>query len=109
MKVLATIIKVDIYIIMKIKTYTNVFSQAQEHPQAQQFYEESLARIRLADAIHKERTAQSLSMKALAEKAHTTPAIISRIENAQMSAGIDLVMKIYRALGKDKIELSCTY
>jgi transcriptional regulator with XRE-family HTH domain len=50
---------------------------------------------------------QSLSMKDLAEKAHTTPAIISRIENAQVSAGIDLIMRIYCALGKEKIELSC--
>lgn len=94
---------------MNIKKYSNVFAQAQEHPQAQNFYETSLARIRLAEAIHKERIAQSLSMKVLAEKANTTPAIISRIENAQVSAGIDLIMKIYRALGKDKIELSCIY
>ena len=46
-------------------------------------------------------------MKDLAEKAHTTPAIISRIENAQMTSGINLIMRIYRALGKEKIEL-CT-
>jgi hypothetical protein len=40
---------------MKIKKYSNAFAQAQAHPQAQQFYEESLARIRLAEAIHQER------------------------------------------------------
>jgi ribosome-binding protein aMBF1 (putative translation factor) len=92
---------------MNIKKYSNVFAQAQKHPQAKQFYDASLARIRLAEAIHKERVMQSLSMKDLAEKAHTTPAIISRIENAQVSAGIDLIMRIYCALGKEKIELSC--
>jgi predicted transcriptional regulator len=90
-----------------MKKYANVFAQADEHPRASEFYEASLARLNLADAIRKERKVQSLSMKKLAELANTTPAIISRIENAQMSAGIDLIMKIYRALGKNKIELSC--
>ncbi|MDM8525806.1 helix-turn-helix transcriptional regulator [Desulfococcaceae bacterium HSG8] len=59
----------------------------------------------LAEAIHSERVAQSLSMQMLAEKAETTPAAISRIENARVSTGIDLICRIFKALGKDKVEL----
>lgn len=31
---------------MKIKNYTNVFAQAQEHPQAQQFYNDAMNNIK---------------------------------------------------------------
>jgi len=36
----------------------------------------------------------------------TTPAVISRIENAQVSTGIDMIYRIFKALGKDKVELN---
>ncbi len=90
---------------MKAKKYFNVFGEAGRHPEAEKFAEEIRARILLAEAVHRERVSQSLSMQKLAEKADTTPAVISRIENAQVSAGIDLIYRIFRALGKDKIEL----
>ena len=90
-----------------MKKYKNVFEQAEKHPKAKQFHEENIARIRLAEAIHQERVAQNLTMKQLAEKAYTTPAMISRIENAQISSGIDVIFKLFKALGKDKIELQC--
>jgi len=44
-------------------------------------------------------------MAELAKKAGTTPAVISRIENAQVSAGIDLIYKIFKALGKKSLNL----
>ncbi|MEN8219030.1 MAG: helix-turn-helix transcriptional regulator [Pseudomonadota bacterium] len=90
-----------------MKKYTNVFEQAERHPKAKQFHEENLARIRLAEAIHRERMAQNLTMKQLAERAYITPAMISRIENAQISTGIDVIFKIFKALGQNKIELQC--
>jgi ribosome-binding protein aMBF1 (putative translation factor) len=89
-----------------MKTYQDVFKQAQEHSQSQDFYDVSIVRLHLADAIRNERNKQSLSMAKLATLAGTTPAIICRIENAQMSTGIDLIMRIYKALGKQKIELT---
>ena len=90
-----------------MKKYSNVFEQAEKHPKAQQFHEENLARIRLAEAIYNERMAQNLSMKQLAKKAYITPAMICRIENAQISTGVDVIFKIFKALGKNKIELQC--
>ena len=76
---------------MKTKKYSNVFTEAKNHPKADAFYQEAKARIQLAEALHNERSSQNLSMKELAERAGTTPAVISRIENAQVSAGIDLL------------------
>lgn len=90
---------------MKAKQYDDIFEEAGKHPEAEKFAEEIRARILLAEAIHRERTAQSLSMQMLAEKAATTPAVISRIENAQVSTGIDLICRIFKALGKDRVEL----
>lgn len=92
---------------MNIKKYSNVIADAKADPKFQQYCDESLARIRLAEAIYRERVAQQLTMTQLAQKANTTATIISRLENAQFSANINLIFKIFRALGKDKIELSC--
>lgn len=90
---------------MKIKQYSNVFAEAKQHPKFEQYCEEHLARILLAKEIHQARLNNNLSMKELADKASTTPAVISRIENAQVSTGIDLIYRIFKSLGKDKIEL----
>jgi ribosome-binding protein aMBF1 (putative translation factor) len=90
---------------MNIKSYSDVFGEAQKNPNYQQYLEEHRARILLAEAVHRERNAQHLSMKELADKAQTTPAVISRIEHSQVSAGIDVVYKIFKALGKNKLVL----
>ncbi|OGJ52032.1 hypothetical protein A2335_04500 [Candidatus Peregrinibacteria bacterium RIFOXYB2_FULL_32_7] len=90
---------------MKTKKYSNIFTEAEKHPKAKIYLEDAKARIRLAEAIHKERTYQSLSMADLAEKAETTPAVISRIEHAQVSAGIDIITRIFLALGKTELKL----
>lgn len=90
---------------MKKKNYTDVFVQAKEHPKAKAFLGESKARIKLAEALHRERSSQKLSMAQLAEKAGTTPAVISRIEHAQVSAGLDVICKLFSALGKKELHL----
>lgn len=90
---------------MKNKNYSNVFAEAKKDPKYKGYLEEAKARIKLAEALHQERSFQSLSMAELAERAGTTPAVISRIENAQVSAGIDLIYKIFRALGKKELNL----
>ena len=90
---------------MKAKAYTNVFKQAEGCPASKAYLEDARARIRLAEALYHERSVKSLTMAELAKKAGTTPAVISRIENAQVSAGIDLISKIFRALGKRELSL----
>ena len=90
---------------MKAKKYVNVFTEARKDPKYKTYLDEAHARIFLAEALYRERTFQSLSMAELAKKAGTTPAVISRIENAQVSAGIDLIYKIFKALGKKELNL----
>lgn len=90
---------------MKAKKYTNVFEQARKHPKYKMWTAESKARILLAKALHRERTFQSLTMAELARRAQATPAVISRIENAQVTAGLDLICRLFKALGKKKLEL----
>lgn len=85
--------------------YTNPFAELQTLPDEERVYEETLFRLRLGETIHRERVAQALTMKKLAEKAHTTPAAISRIEKAQVSAHLDVIFRIFKALGKTQIEL----
>lgn len=92
---------------MKAKPYFDVFEEASKHPQAKQFSEDSRARMILAQTVYRERLAQSLSQAKLAEKSHVSTAVIRRIENAQSSTGIEVIYKIFRALGKPKIELDC--
>ena len=72
----------------------------------QKYEQEALARIKLAEALYQERKVQKMTINDLAKLAHTTPAVISRIEHCQVSAGIDLVARLFTALGKQKITLS---
>ncbi len=90
---------------MKTKKYADVFAQAKRNAKYKIYKEEARARIHLAQALHAARESQSLSMSALAKKAGTTAAVISRIENAQVSAGIDLIYKLFKALGKKELRL----
>lgn len=88
-----------------MKQYSNVFKQAMEHPKGKFYYEQAQARVQLAVKLHKERTKQKLTMAELAKKAQTTPAVISRIENAQVSAGIDIISRVFKSLGVRKLTL----
>jgi transcriptional regulator with XRE-family HTH domain len=45
-------------------------------------------------------------MAELAELAGTTPAVVSRIEHSQVSAGIDVISKLFKALGKKELNLA---
>ena len=76
-----------------------------EHPRAEEFLTNARARLQLAHALHEERTSQKLTMAELAKRAGTTPAVISRIEHAQVSAGIDIIYRLFKALNKKEIHL----
>jgi ribosome-binding protein aMBF1 (putative translation factor) len=87
------------------KQYADIFAQAHLHPKAEQFYQESMARIRLAETLYRERVSQSLSKVELARRAFTSPAVISRIESAQVAPKFDVLFRIFKALGKEKLEI----
>ncbi len=62
---------------MKIKKYSNVIADAKQSPKFQQYCDESLARIRLAEAVYRERLAQPLTLPQLAQKANITKEYLS--------------------------------
>lgn len=86
-------------------SYNNIFKQARDHPEYKKYYNDSQAKLLLAEKIYNARSEAKLTMKELAEKANTTAAVISRIENAQVSAGIDLISRIFLALGINEVVL----
>ena len=77
----------------------------QSHPKHRELASEAKTRVELGSMLQSARTAQGLSMVDLAKKAGTTPAVICRIENAEVSAGIDLVARLFQALGKREVRL----
>ena len=54
---------------------------------------------RVAKAIVNRREAQRLSQRELARRAKTTQAVISRIENGNVSVGLQMLQRIADALG----------
>lgn len=76
-------------------------------PDFKQAYEEEGLKIQIAKSIHAKRKALHLSQIELANKAQTTQRMISRIERADMSVGVDLLQKIAHALGA-KISFNIT-
>ncbi len=90
---------------MKIKRYSNVMAEAKKNPEFEQFSETYRMRIRLAELLYQERTARQLTIPELAERVHISPIIISQIEDAQISTSIDLICKLFKALGKSNLVL----
>lgn len=54
--------------------------------------------LTVADEVYKARLRAKLSQQGLAKKIGTTQAIISKIENAEVNFGIDLMLRISKAL-----------
>jgi ribosome-binding protein aMBF1 (putative translation factor) len=57
------------------------------------------SRIVLATEIYKARTKKGISQQELAKQIKTTQKVISKIENAEVNLGIDLLIKITAYLG----------
>ena len=78
---------------------TSYFEEIQHDPEYRQALLEESVRIRIAQAIHKKRKTLKMSQMALAKKAKTTQRMISRIERANVSVGVDLLQRVATALG----------
>lgn len=81
-----------------IKNTTDPIAKARKHPKFQEYSQEARARIVLASEIYKARERQGLSQQELARKARTTQKVISKVENGQVSVGVDLLFKILKPL-----------
>jgi ribosome-binding protein aMBF1 (putative translation factor) len=63
------------------------------------YAKEARSRIILAAEIYKARTKKGISQQELAKQIKTTQKVVSKIENAEVNLGIDLMYKITAYLG----------
>jgi len=75
------------------------FQKRMKDPEFRQAYEEEGLKIEIAQAVYAKRKALKISQAKLAQKAKTTQRMISRIEQANMSIGVDLLQRVIHALG----------
>lgn len=68
-------------------------------PEFREIWEEESLKVRIATTVHVQRKAKGLSQTKLAKKARTSQKVISRIEHAEVSVGVDLLQRIANALG----------
>ncbi|MGN7612872.1 helix-turn-helix domain-containing protein [Magnetococcales bacterium HHB-1] len=67
-------------------------------PDFRSAFEDEGLRIQIAEAIRSNRKALNLSQEKLAQRANTTQKVISRIEQGEVSIGVDLLQRIAHAL-----------
>lgn len=69
-------------------------------PQFKKEWEKSEAAYQITRELIRARITGKISQRKLAQKAGTTQAVISRIENMSVSPSIELVQRIAKSLGK---------
>ena len=78
----------------------DVYHQEQmKDPEFRKEYEKLQLQRRVAKAIVNRRKAQWLSQRDLAKRANTIQTVISRIENGNVSVGLQMLQRIADALG----------
>ena len=70
-----------------------------EDPVVRRAYEEESLKVDIAMRVHTQRKAKGLSQAGLAKMARTSQKVISRIEHAEVSVGVDLLQRVAYALG----------
>jgi len=75
------------------------FDQWMEDPEFQEAYEEESLKIQIAESIRTRRKALKLTQAMLAKRVKTDQKVISRIEQGNVSVGVDLLQRIAYALG----------
>ena len=80
-------------------------SQTQNDPEYKKEYERLELQKRVAGIIVHKRQEKRLSQQDLAKRAHTTQSVISRIENGNVSVGLQMLQKIAEALDS-KVDVS---
>ena len=85
---------------MKIKEYTlqDHLRDSLKNPAFKKAWEESEAEYQVSRALIAARIKDKLSQGELAKKAHTTQAVISRLENMNANPSVGLLQKIAKAL-----------
>lgn len=85
---------------MKKVTLNEIVKKNLKDPKFRKAWEESEAQYQATRQLIKARIEQGLSQRELAQKADTTQAVISRIENMSVNPSIGLLDRVAHALGK---------
>jgi len=81
-------------------TFQNHLKQSLKNPAFKKAWQESETEYQIARQMIKSRIKNKLSQRSLAEKAHTTQAVISRLETMSANPSLALLQKIATALDK---------
>lgn len=85
---------------MKIREYTlqDHLKESLKDPDFRKAWEESEPAYQLSRALIQKRLEKNISQQELAKKAHTTQAVISRLEAMSVNPSIGLIQKVAAAL-----------
>lgn len=83
----------------KLYTLQDDLKKRLKNPAFRKAWEESRAEYELGKALIEKRMAKHISQRTLAKKAHTTQAVISRIESMNSNPSLLLLKKIAEGLG----------
>lgn len=93
---------------VRLGTFEGYIKKQLKRPGFKRLWNERGIRYQVARAIIKIRLAKKLSQRQLAQKARTTQAVISRIENMTVDSSVRLIQKIAAALDK-RLEISFVF
>ncbi len=85
---------------MKQDSLDSYLSQRLQEPHFRKLWDESEPQYQITRALIRERLTQKMSQRELAQKAHTTQAVVSRIESMTVNPSLGLLTKFATALGK---------
>lgn len=84
---------------MKIYTFRQDLKNRLKNPEFRKAWEESEAEYQISRILIQKRLAKKMSQQDLAEKAHTTQAVISRVEAMNSNPSLNLLKRLANALG----------
>ena len=91
---------------MKLYTLEDHLKHSLKNPEFRKAWEESEPEYQISRALISARLSKKISQRELARKAHTTQAVISRLESMSANPSVGLIQKIASALGlRLKIQL----
>ena len=92
---------------MRDLTLNEYLEEQLKDPEFKKEWEKSEVAYQVTRELIRARIKGRISQRQLAQKAGTTQAVISRIENMSVSPSMDLVQRIAKSLGK-KLEIKFT-
>ena len=92
---------------MKGEYFDDYLKEQLRDPEFKKEWDKSEAAFQAGSAMIKARIEAKISQRQLAQKARTTQAVVSRIENMTVSPTISLLQKMAHAMGK-KLEIKFT-